>query len=67
MATTVAYTERAIDYYFTIEEINAIFAAVKAVVDAKLDVRGSTLGADIIGVDCQVLNVLADDPEVEAV
>ncbi len=62
MATTVAYTVKPEDYYFTLAEINTLFAAIKTVVDGKLDVRGDTIEADIRGVGCSIINVPA--PEV---
>lgn len=57
MATTISYTEKGEDYYFTLTEINALFASIKTVVDGKLDVRGDTVGADIRGVSCSIINV----------
>lgn len=62
MATTITYTVKGTDYYFTLAEINALFAQIKTVVDGKLDVRGDTVGADIRGVGCSIINV----PEPEA-
>lgn len=57
MATTVTYTAKGENYYFTLAEINALFTAIAAVVDGKLDVRGDTVGANIRGVGCSIINV----------
>lgn len=63
MAATFTFTEKPDGSYYTLAEINAVFTAIKAVVDAKLDVRGDTLGATIIGDSITILNV----PEPEDV
>ena len=62
MATTITYTEKDSDYCFTIAELNTLFAHIKTVVDGKLDVRGDTVGANILGVDVAIINV--PEPEV---
>ncbi len=57
MAATITYVERGTDYYFTLSEINALFTQVATVLNAKLDVRGDTVGADIRGVNVTIINV----------
>lgn len=57
MAATIEYTEKANDYFITIAEINALFAAIKVAVDGKMDRRGFTALGTINTVGTTILNV----------
>ena len=41
--TRVDYTEYTDETYPTVDELNALFAAIKVVVDGKIDIRGDAL------------------------
>ncbi len=57
MATTVTFTPYTDDQYITVAQLNTLFASIKTVVDGKLDVRGDTVGADLLCVGSSILNV----------
>lgn len=57
MAATFTYTPKTVSEYYTVAELNALFTAIKAVVDAKLDARGDTVEADLLCVDSSIINV----------
>lgn len=61
MAAGITYTLRGTNYYFTLEEINALFSQVKAVVDGKLDIRGDTVEGTLRCVNTSVINVPAPE------
>ncbi len=57
MATTVAYTPLTDAQYLTLTQINALFTNIATVLNAKLDVRGDTVGATLVCVDSSIINV----------
>lgn len=58
MAVTMPWVELAGDSYITIDQLNAYFAALALVINAKLDADGSvTVGADLRCVDTSIINV----------
>ncbi len=57
MATTITFTPRTPTQFYTITEINALFAQIKAVLDNKLDVRGDIIGSDLLCVNTSIINV----------
>lgn len=54
--TRVDYTEYTDETYPTVDELNALFAAIKVVVDGKIDVRGDALSTNLLG-SISVINV----------
>lgn len=57
MANTISFTPKSDDAYFTVAEVNAMFASIKALLDAKLDVRGTTILGDILVRSGSVINI----------
>lgn len=57
MAATITFTPRTNLQFFTIAELNALFAQIKTIVDGKLDVRGDTIEADLLCVNTSIINV----------
>lgn len=57
MAATITYTAKADSHFFSISELNALFTQIKTVLDAKLDVRGDVVEADLRCVDTTIINV----------
>lgn len=63
MSDTITFTAKGADQHYTIAELNTLFAQIKTVVDAKLDVRGDTVGSNLLLTNGAVINV--PDPAVE--
>ncbi len=47
MATTISYTKKAGNAFFTIDELNTLFTQIEIVLAQKMDRRGFTLAADL--------------------
>lgn len=54
---TVVWTPEGEDNFFTAAFLNAYFASVATVLNGKLDVRGDTLGGDLLLSSGSIINV----------
>lgn len=57
MARTFTYIPKSGESYFTVDQLNALFTSIKAIIDKKLDVRGSVMESNLQLVNGTVINL----------
>lgn len=67
MAETITFTAKADNAFYTVDEINAFFAAVAAVLNQKVDVEEPSTLSDLNVGGAAVVNVAAGEDDTDAI